>query len=770
MIDRRSLQTVAVMFMAVPELAHAQSHPAIEAPENVGSQITVTARKQVEPAAKTPVAVTVFDEDDILRRKADTLEPLARSVANVSYESGANIAGGGRTYTAFIRGIGQTDFLLTIDPGVGLYVDGVYVARTVGGLLDTMDVSSVQVLRGPQGTFFGKNTIGGAILVDSVKPSQEFAGSARLTLGRFDRSEIAGFVNVPLSPVAALRVTINAGRSDGYVKRLSDGGRMGGTRSISGKATLAYEPSPGLSMVLRLDGLHARDEGAPGTMLAATNQIIVPDPHAPPNFGYFYNLTQTNGACGIPPLPPVPPIPACFGPQFVTGNPYTTWAGGPNFSNVDQVGGSLTVDAKVGAVRIRSVTAYRNLDSAFYLDTDASPLTVSETQNKYSYSQFSEELNASGQIGSATEWITGLYYFSEKGRDANELRFSIADFASGGSTANASLAAYGHIKFQIANAFSLALGGRYSHERKRFTPDQFIRIDRTGGSLIALSQLLIPAALNPDGRRILPLVTSRLAVNQFTPTATLTFSPSERAMLYLSYSEGFKSGGFTQRVFPPEAQTPEFGPEKVHNYEAGAKFALPSGLGHVDLTAFYADYSDMQLIINAGLAPQVENAGKARIVGQEIELHLKPLRWLTLDASAGHIDSKYLQVSATAFPVSLASELPNAPRWTLAVGADAAVVERDDFTLRLHSDWTYKSAHYKDANNSAALYQPGYGLLSANVALSLPGLGLEFSAGVTNLMGAKYLVSGYSELALQAAAYGVFGPPRRWFLQLRKDF
>ncbi len=766
---RSRLAGLLLATLAQPALAQTQAGASTEETEK-SREIVVTARKQEEPAISAPVSVSLFDADEIQKRQADSLEPLARLAPNVSYESGANIAGGGRTYTVFMRGVGQNDFLLTIDPGVGLYVDGVYVSRTVGGLIDTFDVASIQVLRGPQGTFFGKNTIGGAFLVDTARPTQELEARARLTLGSFERIELGGVANLPLSSSVALRVEANSERQQGYVERVIDGGRMGGSRSISGRIALAAQLSPAIEMILRFDGLHARDTGAPATMLAATNQIIVPDPQAPPNFGFFYNLTQANGTCGVPPLPPVPAIRNCFGPHFLTGDPRKTSAGGPNYSRIDQWGTSLTLDAELGPVRLRSITAYRKMRGAFYLDTDASPLTVSETQNDYRYSQFSQELSASSDISKGADLIAGLYYLGESGSDENELRFSIADFASGGLTDNESIAAFGHLNVDLGSNITLSAGARYSHERKSFKPDQFIRLDRTGGTLIGLSQFLIPPALNPDGRRILPPVRSRHRIDQFTPTISLSFAPSDNATLYVSYSEGFKAGGFTQRIFPPEAVTPDFGPEKVQNYEAGAKFSLPRRIGALNLAGFYSDYTDMQLIINAGLSPKVKNAGKARILGGELELAIAPTKGFELRGAVGYISPKYLEVSPAAFPVSLASRLPNAPSWTLSVAADASLIERDDFVVSAHTDWAYKSSHFKDANNSPQLFQPGYGLLNANLAIDLPGPQLNLALGATNIGNVTYLVSGYSELAIQAAAYGVFGPPRRFYVRFQKRF
>jgi iron complex outermembrane receptor protein len=579
-------------------------------------------------------------------------------------------------------------------------------------------------------------------------------------------------INVPVSERSAVRAVVMADSRDGFMRRLSDGGHMGNTRSVAGRFSARLDPTSRLHLDFRLDGMRAREQGVPATLLAATNQIIATSPNAPPNFGFFYNLSQANGACGIPPVPPVPAIPQCFGAHFVTDDPRTTWAGGPNFSNLDQWGSSLIANWNLGRQSVRTISAYRRVSSSFYLDIDSSPLVVSETQNKYSYSQLSQEIQVSGEaLNRGVKWIGGLYFLREKGADDNRLRFSIADFVSGGAIKNTSFAAFGHLEAEPLRGFRLAAGLRYTREHKQFRPDQYILTDRTGGSLVALSQLLIPPQLNPDGRRILPLVTSTRRDSRLTPSLSATYKPSNYLMAYAAYSEGFKAGGFTQRVFPPEAATPDFAPEIAKSYEVGGKAVLKGeARGTFSFALFKTNYSDMQLIINQGLAPQVKNAGKARIDGFEAELAVNPVQPLRLEGAIGHIRARYTEVSAQAFPVTINSRLPNAPAWTASLAATAYVWKRNGGSLTGHLDWTYRSTHYKDANNSSDLRQRGYGLLGANITFVTPHRPLSLTLGATNLTDKTYLVSGYSELPIQAAAYGVFAHPREIYFRARYTY
>jgi iron complex outermembrane receptor protein len=680
----------------------------------------------------------------------------------VSFERGANISGTGNAVTAFIRGVGQTDFTLTTDPGVGIYLDGVYISRSIGALLSTTDVERIEIVRGPQGTFYGRNTTGGAILLRTVRPSADLGARGEITFGAFDRLDARAFVNLPLSNNLSVRASGARLRRDGHVRRLVDGTRMSDEDSIMSRFLVSFASNERFSALFSADFMRAREAGVGGTMLNANNQIVSLDPAAPPNFGFFFNLTQAGGQCGLPPLPPVPPVPNCFGAHFVTGNPRTTYAAGPNISNIDIWGASLHLRLQLGSVNLQSISAYRRLESFFYLDTDASPLTVSETQNRYAYSQLSQELQLSGNFADV-EWIAGAFALRENGVDDNELRFSIADFRSGGRIGNESYAAFAHLTYRPTARWAFSIGNRITHDRKSFLPDQFIREDRTGGMLLQLSRQFIPPELNPNGDRILPNVERRASWTELTPSLSVSFLPNPSNMGYASYARGYKSGGFTQRVFPPEPETPAFNPEFVDSLELGWRTELLPGRFRISPTAFVSQYTDLQLIVNEGLAPKVRNAGRAQIWGLELEVEATPTPDVRVAASLGYIQARYLSVPASAAPLTTASRLPNTPKWTASVSLDAELWNDGNTTLGAHADVTYRSSYYKDANNTPEMLQRQFTLLNLNVSLSRGRWSLI--AGISNLTNESYLLSGYSELAIQAGAYGVFSRPREWFIQ-----
>lgn len=772
------LATTSILAIATPsfaqsaEQADGASAEQSQAEESALGEIVVTARKRAENLQDTPISVAAFSGETLAQRQVNSVGDLGRFTPNVSLEQGSSISGSSSAITAFIRGVGQTDFNLTIDPGVGLYVDGVYVSRSVGALLDTLDLDQVQVLRGPQGTLFGKNTIGGAIVLNSRRPSDDFELIAEATTGRYNRADGRVTLNVPLSDTVKLRAGGSVQTRDGYVRRLSDGGTQGNKNSISGRIQLLVEPTDDLSFLLSADGTRTREE------VIATNLVAV-DENA--QFPFFHNKIVNAAVCGVPGTP-TPKNDVCYTSRWITGDPFTTWASGPNESNLDLWGVALTTEYKLGAATIKSITSYRKLKSNFYLDTDQSPRTIDETANIYSQNQFSQEFQISGNaMNDRLKYLVGLFYLKEKGVDKNNLEFTIARFLSGGSVNNDSYAAFAQATYEVTDRLNLTLGGRYTSEKKRFTPDQVILQDNLGGDLLLLSRCFVrsnpvlppnPACtadpvLNPNGNLILPNVERVVEANEFTPAVTVDYKISDRILGYLSYSRGFKSGGFTQRVFPPLPEAPSFNPEFVNSYEIGFKTELFDRKVRFNTAAFWTDYSDLQIIVADGIAPTVRNAGRARIRGFEAEIEIAAIDRVRLQGGVGYTDAEYRSISPLAAPVTLSSDLPQAPRWTATANVVIDAVKADWGSVSVLGDWSFKSGHFKEAINSAGTFQPAYSLFGASIAVSLMDEKLQLSVGGTNLSDKRYILTGYNNIGAQGHIQVTPARPREWFLRAR---
>lgn len=764
------LSTASVIALGTPSLAQDTKTTLVS--EVALEEIIVTARRVDENLQRSPVAVTAFGKTAIRERAIDTVVDIGKFTPSMNFDPAAAASGSSNSVTVFLRGIGQTDFNLTVDPGVGIYLDGVYISRSVGALLDTRDVESIQVLRGPQGTLFGKNTIGGAVVITSRRPEHEFGGAVDVTTGSADRLDVSARVNVPLSEAFRFYVSGLALTRDGYVTRLSDGQKKGNRNSYSGRLVAEWDATPDLTFRLATDYNRTREQ-AVATTLRAVNENAV--------FPLFNNIFLNAPGC----LPPSPVgNKSCYNAQWLTGNIDTTYESGPNRSTSNVFGLSLTTDWDVGPLKIKSITAYRKLDSGFALDIDQSPLAIQRTENDYSQDQFSQEFQFQGNaFGDKLNYLFGVYYLHEQGTDINSLFTAPTDFRSGGSIKNDSYAAFTQLIYHVTDRLGVTLGGRFTHESKRFTPDQVVlRVSPAAQALLPPGSPMPFFLTNPVttiaagipqplrvGDAILPSIQRTTTADQFTPSVTLDYKVTPDVLGYFTFSRGFKSGGFTQRVFPPEAEAPAFNPEFARLFEIGLKTELFDKRLRLNTALFDTKYSALQVVVADGFAPKVRNAGRARIRGIETEAQIAVTSWLRVTGAASYLDAAYQEIDARALPVNLDSKLANTPAWTANAGVTIEPYKGPLGRAVLQGDWSYRSATYKDAINTPSLRQPAYSVFNTSAHFYSENR-WSATAGVTNLTDKRYIVSGYADLNFIGASYAVYSRPREWYLKLAYEF
>ena len=258
-----------------------------------------------------------------------------------------------------------------------------------------------------------------------------------------------------------------------------------------------------------------------------------------------------------------PNNPACFNDQFLTDGKYSTYATNRSQSDLDAWGASLTVAFELSeSLTLKSITAYRDTEALGFRDGDNTPHVIAQTQDTWDHEQFSQEFQLAGKaLSGALDWIVGAYYFTEKGTNLNFVNFAPIYIQSGGSVDNDSTALFGQTTWRVTDAFSVTAGLRYTDETKRFDPDQFVIQDRNPDPTLQL----------PTGFPLVPPDEVKTSISETTPYLNLAYKWTEHVMTYATYSEGFKSGGFTQRVFPPLPATPSFRPEFVDSYEVGRR-------------------------------------------------------------------------------------------------------------------------------------------------------------------------------------------------------
>jgi iron complex outermembrane receptor protein len=737
------------------------------APSDQLEEVVVTARKRAENLQATPIAVTAFNAAALEERSVNNIADVGKFVPNVAFQSGAAISGSSTSVTIFIRGIGQTDFTEVIDPGVGVYVDGVYVSRSTGSLLDTSDIANIEVLRGPQGTLFGKNTIGGAVVVTTQKPVDYLEGSVEAVTGAYDRFDVNAMANLPITDKLKIRASGTFQSRDGYVKRLIDNNYMGSQDRFGGRIVALLDASDDLSFNLSVDASR-NHEGDLGTTLLAAN----------PNafFASFYNNVLSGANCTVPTNNL-----ACFSSRYVTHDPYTTYNESRNKSTLQLLGVSLTTTYNIlDDVTLKSIPAYRRFEGTFDFDSSNSPLTpLDNTEDDYSDRQFSQEFQVTGSgLDDKLKWVGGAFFLKEQGADRNNLVFSLANFLSGGFVDNDSYAGYLQGTYAITDQLHLTLGGRYTFEDKRFTPDQYIKLDRTGGGLLALSQLFIPASENPNGNRILPLEQRTTMANEMDPAITIDYQLAPEILAYASFSKGFKSGGFTQRVFPPLPEAPSFGPEYVDSYEIGFKTEWFDKKLRFNTAAFFTDYTGIQENTTLGIAPTTQNAGKANINGFEMESEYVATEWLRLNGGLGFTDANYRAIAPGAQPnganpgITIGDKLPYASKWSGTLGASADVWHGDIGVVSVRADGSYRSSYFPDAINSQILRQAGYAVMNASATFETADEQWSVTAGGTNITSTKYQIVGYSDLGAggSGTASAAFARPGEWYLKAKYKF
>lgn len=745
-------------------------------------EIIVTARRRAESLQDTPISISAVTSEGLAQRGIDNVTQIGDFTPNVKFNSSVPVSASNATAAIFIRGIGQNDYQLSADPGVGLYLDGVYISRGVGNVLDVLNVERIEVLRGPQGTLFGRNTIGGAVSVVTQKPSDKLGASLDLTTGSFNRVQIKGSVDVPIAEGIYTSLSTFYHSREGYAKgSVVHAKDLGDTNTLAGRFAVRLEPTSNLSINVAVDGTRSRENSAPNVMLAVNENAPAAQYYNQVYSGAAAICTDTTNAARLTDV-------RCYNSQWAQA-PYRH---GGTFETVSDVfnnfgkrkyesasdlniwGVSGTAEWTLSDnISLKSITAYRKVTGFWTRDSDHSPASIVQTKSDWKQDQFSQEIQLLGEnLDGRLNWVIGGYYAKESGNHEDLVSIVDAVFMSGAILEGRSLAAFGQATFELAKNLSLTAGIRWTEDKKTFD---------NGNQYVVEAGFLTGEPYNPDGSGLQngdplmgPAGTMTITDRAWTPMASLSYRWAPEFLTYVSYSQGFKGGGFTQRVFPPFANIPSFEPETSTTYEVGFKSDLLNRKIRLNGAAFINDYDDLQITVNdpiLGFAPIIQNAAKARIKGVELELQARPTDQLKLEAGMGYLDAKYREVDLRALTsgVSKDTHLQNAPKWTLSAGGsyDIDVQGVGKFIPRI--DWSYRSTVYNDAVNTPLLKQKGYSLVNASVSYrDEPDLWM-LTLGVKNLTKKVYLGSGFVD-DFGGITEGAYGRPREWFLSARRTF
>ncbi len=728
--------------------------------ESALEEVIVTAQRRAQPLDEVPISISVVAGESLLATGARDVTAIAAFAPNVSFDSIVTQTGGSTATSIYIRGIGQSDMLQTTDPGVGLFVDGVYVARAVGSLLDVADVERVEVLRGPQGTLFGRNTVGGAINVTSRPPAERRALTLRATLGSDNRVDAFARVDVPLSGNVRSKLSFATFDQDGYVDRPNAGDWLGNKHRRAAYAQLVYSPGDAFNLTFSADYTHADERGVAAT-LERVVQICpanVPNaiggcdgnarPGAPVSQTFaFNNVPPVNGAAGGSGVGV-----SVYDERYIPSDPFINYGTGREASTLDLWGSSLTLDWKLPAFTVRSISAWRTFEAFFIRDTDTSPFHIVVPSSTVDQHQFSQELQLlSPGRESRLDWIAGLYYFYEEADDDSDFSAAAFDLQSGGrDIINRSAALFGQATYRLSKTVALTAGARYTDEHKSYVPTQYFTGSVTG----------IP----PVGLVIVPPLKNELDFSKPTYRAAVELKPFADVLFYASWSTGFKSGGFVQRNSVPRPLLPTFGPETVEVLEIGAKTTVLDGKLRLNGAIFTSDYEDLQIRVVQPVTFGVvtSNAGDARIRGGELEFEAAPHARLQLAGGVGYLHGRYQRIAPTVPDLTLDSRLTDSPEWSANLSAIGSLTD----SLSARIDWSYRSSNFNDAENTPELKQEAFHLLNASATWHCSGCperAWSATLGVRNATDEHYLISGYS-LPVQGPVASSYARPREWFL------
>ncbi len=806
----------------------AQNEPAGFALE----EVIVTARKVEENQQDVPIAITAFSGDTLERRQISSSDDIGKITPNLQFTGNAPLAGNNNSSVIFIRGVGQISPRANTDPGVGLYIDDVYMGQSVGGVMELKDISNVQVLRGPQGTLFGRNTIGGAVVLSTTDPGEELGGKIRVGTGDDSLLELFGAIDIPITDTLLSRFSAGTKQQDGYVTRVSDGADLGDTDNTTLTAKFLFTPSDTFTAKLNFDYTEADENGSPLVFadinpntdvtntgghpgwIAANASVGAGCPDAwvtiPGPFAIEGTLIDDPAGLLGTVLPPPRGYVGDIDDARCANNsqdagPYANNGTAELGSTLENRGTSLNLEWDLSdELTFKSVTSYRELEWTGRRDADNTPLTILHTDYSSDGDQLSQEFQLTYQSDKVSA-VAGVYYYEEEISDV--LTVTVGDRGATGTcgvnasgetltrchldsdnniTDNQSNAVFGQITYNFTDKLSGTFGIRRTEETKASTPEQFDWVNSVNGDPATVNatpsadQLAGTAA--GYGDFYLEPKRYEEDFSATTISANVSYDIHDSTMVYASYSEGFKGGGwnssFNFSVTQAELDAgQQFDQEEVKSYEIGFKSDLTDSL-RVNGALFKSDYTDLQFVYRVFIAPWLFNAGEASIDGAELEFTWLPNSSWIIEGGLGYLDTSIDEAAVIEVPgqtvssgASAGNQLPFAPelQGNLGVGYIADV---GNFQISPRMDITFSDSVFFDAANTEAIAQSdNFTTLDLSLTFEQVSSDWKIAIALRNATDEEYRVSGNSSLT-SGTGYGetVYARPKMWTAHFTKNF
>ena len=653
--------------------------------------IVVTAQKRAENVQDVPLAISAVSSEYLESRDISSIDRLGSIAPNVKIER----APSNKTISQIaIRGSVTINPAVTWEPAVGLYLDGVYIAKAQGSIFDVADLERVEVLRGPQGTLYGRNALAGAVNLVTKKPTGEAGGSAEISYGNYDYWKGKAVLNLPAMGALSMKVSGQIQKRDGFVKvgpnpfpqaflaRSSSVNDLGNLDGKSGMIQLRLKPEGNFTADYQFDYSRYNQRTDFSQLVSVLPNSLFTDPAilaAIAPLGLYDNPNRQSTAS-------------------VDANPL--------YEKTRTYGHSLTLALDMGASTLKSISSYRNLRWQDAADLDGSPLDIANTQRDTSFHAYSQEVQLTGDaMDNRLNYVVGAFAYKEKAETLGPQRFfgflnqvgapGAADLQSDYGSHTKAWALYAQLDYRLTEALKMTLGARYTNEvkdiRRKFavgTP-RFTLFD-------------VPYGGVPDAK-----------FNNFSPTATLSYEASDNVNVYARWARGYKSGGFNGETdvagligqpfnctsAPGNASElcNPYRPEKVDSYELGLKTKLADGKLIFNVAGFWDEHKDIQLSVftaQGAAASVVLNAAAARIRGLEFEAVARPIPSLTINGSFAVLDADYKSFIDGGVDVSNNRAFPHTPKATAALGVDWRVMQGDWGKLNLTGDYNHVSGYY----------------------------------------------------------------------------
>jgi iron complex outermembrane recepter protein len=737
-------------------------------------EVVVTAQFRSEKLQDTPIAITAVDAAAMAARGMSDLADAANHAPSVFIAPSAY--GFGQSASVTIRGIGQADPHIALEPGVGIYIDDVYYGMLSGSIFELLDADRVEVLRGPQGTLEGKNSIGGSVKLFSTTPGPEANAYVEAGYGNFNHYLARGASNITLIPdTLYARVSAGTIHEDGYLTELDytcatglplnlgpglsgsnrhltsncDIGTEGGKSVVAARASLRWIASDRITDTLIADVTNDTSENPAEKLLSQSsswagtaNFITCPT---------CYTNYETNQGR---------PFPGSDTFSFSRNSPLNAW------------GVSNSLDATLpGNLRFRSITGYRQEHTIFTQQGDASAADVVDQIWSMQTRQFTEELRLLGSIGTRLDWTVGAFYYDARGFSSGRIAipggFTLGggglglDFLLDDPVRTRSKSGFAHFVVHASDRLDVTLAGRYTNDTKDFT---FNRLGLDGKPFPPLSSL--------------ENVTGNFAGNRFDYRAAIDYRWTDDLLTYADIATGFKGGGVNPRPYFA-SQVVNFNPETLTTYEVGLKSEFLDHRARVNLAAYYSKYKDIQLQVlkcdNISPFPDApcaatENVGDADVKGFEFETQFRATRQWSFDASAGYMDFRYTRTNPFS-GVTIGMQNIYAPKLTISAGTQYVFDLPNGMSITPRIDYSYRSEIWTLPVNDATNHIGGRGLANARLAWKDSSQRWEAALAVTNLTNKFYYVSENPNLGPPYyAEIGTPGRPREYFFTVKRTF